>query len=52
MENVKNIDINEEMTKLEDALFQGGEVGVEIGIEIGKISAALEKLRKDAVKCR
>jgi len=40
------------MTKLKDALSQGGEGGVEIGIEIGKISAALEKLQKNAVKSR
>jgi len=44
MEKAKAMDINEEMTKLKDALSQGGEGGIDI--EIGKISAALEKVQK------
>jgi hypothetical protein len=50
MEKAKKMDIHEEMTKLKDALSQGG---VEVGsIEIEKISAALETIKKDGVKSR
>ncbi len=47
MENVKNMDVHEEVENFKDALSQGG-VESEF-IEIEMISAALEKIQKDAV---
>ncbi len=47
MEKAKTMNINEEMTKLKDALAQGG---IEPGtIDTEKISAVLEKVQKDVV---